>query len=379
MARKRAHGEGTIGKRKDGRWEGRVSDGYTEKGTPKRHVVYGRTQAEAKRKLDLLKQQLESGTRTDTKLTVAALLEQYLVEKARDVKPSTLEQYEICVRRCIVPRIGKVRLDRLTPVQVHTLIGEIRDVSGTARAAKCRTVLYSAYRQAIRLQLVTRNPVEVIDPVPEKRKEIVLWEAEEASRFLAVARKHRLYAFFYVTLATGLRRGELLGLRWRDIESGTIHVRQSYVKVRGQLVLSTPKNRNAFRSVALSSDVLDVLLVHRQLQEEERSALGAHWPEGDLVFPSEVGTPLNSDNLKRVRNALMDKAGVPRATLHHLRHLHASVAIESGMDAKMLAERLGHARASFTLDRYTHLFESQRAKSAVSLTGWLKPERDDLD
>ncbi len=229
MARKRAHGEGTIGKRKDGRWEGRVSVGYTEKGTPKRHVVYGRTQAEAKRKLDLLKQQLESGTRTDTKLTVATLLEQYLVEKARDVKPSTLEQYEICVRRCIVPRIGKVRLDKPTPVQVHTLIGEIRDASGTARAAKCRTVLFSAYRQAIRLQLVTRNPVEVVDPVPEKRKEIVLWEAEEASRFLAVAREHRLYAFFYVTLATGLRRGELLGLRWRDIESGTIHVRQSYV------------------------------------------------------------------------------------------------------------------------------------------------------
>jgi len=144
-------------------------------------------------------------------------------------------------------------------------------------------------------------------------------------------------------------------------------------------VLSTPKNRNAFRSVAFSSDVLDVLLLHRQLQEEERSALGAHWPEGDLVFPSEVGTPLNPDNLKRVRNALMDKAGVPRATLHHLRHLHASVAIESGMDAKMLAERLGHARASFTLDRYTHLFESQRAKSAVSLIGWLKPKRDSLD
>jgi integrase len=150
---------------------------------------------------------------------------------------------------------------------VHTLIGEIRDASGTARAAKCRTVLYSAYRQAIRLQLVTRNPVETVDPVPEKRKEIVLWEAEEASRFLAVAREHRLYAFFYVTLATGLRRGELLGLRWRDIERGTIHVRQSYVKVRGRLVLSTPKNRNAFRLVALSSDVLDVLLLHRQLQE----------------------------------------------------------------------------------------------------------------
>lgn len=176
-------------------------------------------------------------------------------------------------------------------------------------------------------------------------------------------------------MATGLRRGELLGLRWQDVESSTIQVRQAYVKVGGKLILSTPKNQNAFRSVALSSDVLEVLFHHRQRQEAERLNLGNLWPGSDLVFTSEVGTPLKPDNLKRVRNALMDKAGVARVTLHNLRHLHASVAIEGGMDAKMLAERLGHSRASFTLDRYTHLFESQRARSAVSLTDWLTPKR----
>jgi integrase len=376
VAKRRAHGEGTISKRKDGRWEGRVSDGYTDKGTPKRPTVYGRTQAEVKQKLDLLKQRLQSGTYTASRLTVAVFLESYLVEKARDVKPSTLEQYEICVHRCIVPHIGGLRLDKLTPVQVQTFLGTIRDAFGVARAIKCRSVLFSAYKQAVRLQVVVSNPVEAVDRIPHKRREVTLWEAEEAAQFLTVAQEHRLYAFFYVTLATGLRRGELLGLRWQDIEASTIHVKQAYVKVRGKLVLSTPKNRNAFRSVAISPDVLEVLLLHRQQQEKERLSLGAYWPENDLVFTSEVGTPLNPDNLKRVRNALMDRAGVPRATLHNLRHLHASVAIESGMDAKMLAERLGHARASFTLDRYTHLFEAQRAKSAVSLPNWLKPPQD---
>ena len=375
MAKKRAHGEGTISKRKDGRWEGRVSVGYNETGTPKRRAIYGRTQAEVKKKLDVLKQQVDAGTYTDTRLTVAAFLERHLAEKARDLKPSTLEQYEICVRRCIVPRIGMVKLDKLTPMQVQILIGEVRDASGTARAAKCRTVLFSAYRQAIRLQLVMRNPVEAVDPIPAKPREMSLWEAEEAARFLNAACEHRLYAFFYVTMATGLRRGELLGLRWRDVENSTIHVRQAYVKVGSKLILSTPKNRNAFRSVALSSDVLEVLFHHRKRQEAERLNLGDLWPDSDLVFTSEVGTPLNPDNLKRVRNALMDEAGVTRVTLHNLRHLHASVAIEGGMDAKMLAERLGHSRASFTLDRYTHLFESQRARSAVSLTDWLTPKR----
>lgn len=191
MAKKRAHGEGTISKRKDGRWEGRVSAGYNETGTPKRRAVYGRTQAEVKKKLDVLKQQVDAGTYTDTKLTVAAFLERHLAEKARDLKPSTLEQYEICVRRCIVPSIGRVKLDKLTPMQVQTLIGEVRDASGTARAAKCRTVLLSAYRQAIRLQLVTRNPVEAVDPIPAKPREMSLWEAEEAARFLGAACEHR--------------------------------------------------------------------------------------------------------------------------------------------------------------------------------------------
>lgn len=176
-------------------------------------------------------------------------------------------------------------------------------------------------------------------------------------------------------MATRLRRGELLGFRWKDLESNLLHVRQSLVKVGSKLTLSTPKTRKGFRAVPLSPDVLEGLRLHRQRQEAEQAALGVYWPKTDLVFVSEVSTPLNPDNLKRVRNDLMHKAGVPRVRLHDLRHLHASVAIRGGMDAKVLADRLGHARASFTLDRYTHLFESQRAKSAVNLTGWLNPDR----
>jgi integrase len=379
MARKRAHGEGTISKRKDGRWEAKVSVGYKLNGTPNRPTVYGRTQAEVREKLEAIKRQLATGSYTDGKLTLAVYLERWLSEKARTIKPSTLEQYQTCINRCIVPRAGGIKLDKLTPIQVQTLVNEIQDTSGAARAAKCRTVLFSAYKQAIRWQLVTRNPVEATDPVKEPHRETPLWEAEEASRFLNVARTHRLYAFFYLTLATGLRRGELLGLRWVDIEGSLLHVKQSYVKVGGKLILSTPKTRKGFRTVALSPDVFEVLLLHRQRQEAERELLGDAWAHPELVFTSEVGTPLNPDNLKRVRNKLMDIAHVPRVRLHDLRHLHASVAIHSGMDAKVLADRLGHSRASFTLDRYTHLFESQRARSAVDLTMWLVSDRGETN
>ncbi len=184
-----------------------------------------------------------SGTYTDTKLTVAEYLERWLEEKKRTLKASTLEQYESCINCSIVPLIGKVKLDKLTPLQVQNLVNGIHDVSGAARAAKCRTVLFSAYKQAIRWQLVTRNPVEATDPVKEPHREMTLWEPEQAARFLDTARSHRLFAFFYLSMATGLRRGELLGLRWVDIEGNLLHVKQTLVKVGSKLILSTPKTR----------------------------------------------------------------------------------------------------------------------------------------
>ena len=375
MARRRStrrgKGEGSVFEQANGTWRGKVTVGYDDAGKQRFKWVSGKTQAEALTKIAEIKQQLTAGTFSETKLTVAQYLERWLNEKERDLKPSTFEEYEICVERYIIPRVGRVRLDKLTPMQVQTLIGEIRDASGAARASKCRTLLYGAYKQAVRWQLVTRNPVEATDPVPETPREMTLWEPEQAARFLDVARAHRLYAFFYLGMSTGLRRGELLGVRWVDIEENLLHVKQAFVKVGNQLVLSTPKTRKGFRTVALSPDVLEVLFLHRQRQEAERAVFSGVWRHPELVFTSEVGTPLNPSNLKRVRYALMDKADVPRIRLHDFRHLHASLAIRGGMDAKMLADRFGHARASFTLDRYTHLFESQRAQSAVSLLDFL--------
>ncbi len=133
---------------------------------------------------------------------------------------------------------------------------------------------YSAYKQAIRWQLVTRNPVEATDPVKEPHREMTLWEPEQAARFLDTARSHRLYAFFYLSMATGLRRGELLGLRSVDIEGSLLHVKQSLVKVGSKLIFSTPKTCKGFRTVALSPDVLEVLLLQRQRQDAERAVLG---------------------------------------------------------------------------------------------------------
>lgn len=403
---KRANNTGTLHertfKRKDGstytRWQASVTVGYDDQGKQRRKTVYGNSQAEAIAKLQEVQQQINAGTFSDNKLTVNDYFKKWLTEKERQVKPSTMEQYEYVADR-LKPHIGRVKLDKLTPLQIQNALSAITDDitakelerkrnhaktkgddpdkvtvprgMGSNTANKCRTVLLMAYKQAIRWQLVTRNPVEVVDSLKIEEKELELWTPAEAARFIDTARSHRLFALFYLGMATGLRRGELLGLRWQDVQGTVLQVKQSLVKVKAKVMISTPKTARGKRRVSLSPDVVEVLAEHKLKQDAEKAMLGEAWRADDLVFTSEVGTPINPDNLKRVRHKLMDDAQVPRVRLHDLRHLHASIAIKNGTDPKVLADRLGHARASFTLDRYTHLFDEQREQSAVSLLDFL--------
>ncbi len=315
---KRAHGEGSISKRKDGRWRGVATVGYTPEGKQKRRTVYGKTQQEAREKLHALNQQLAQGTLSNTKLTVGAFLEQWLEEKGRTIKATTLHEYQSCVRKCIAPRVGRTRLDKLTPMRVQRLISEIADASkgkGVATANKCRIVLQSAYKQAIRWKLVSVNPVEAVDPLPTVKRDMKLWTPQEAARFLDTARPHRLYALFYLAMSTGMRRGELLGLRWQDIEGDTITVRQNLVKVGRAVKLQTPKTAKGYRRIPVTVDVLDALEHHRTLQRSETAFMGEAWHDSGLVFITETGEPLHPDTLKGHRNRLMDSAGVPRVKL----------------------------------------------------------------
>ena len=368
---RRGKGEGSVFEQPNGTWRGKVTVGYTEEGKQRFRWVSGKTQAEVLVKVAEIKQRLANGTFSDTKLTVRCYLDQWLEDKERHIKPSTHESYEYAAS-CLSPHIGGTRLDKLTPLHIQTALNKIADSRGKAAANKSRRVLYNAFKQAVRWGLVHRNPVEAVDVHKEERTELTLWTPEEAARFLDATRPHRLYALFYLGMATGLRRGELLGLRWEDIKGNVLHVKQALVKAKGKLELSTPKTVKGTRRVSLSPDVLEVMLLHQQRQDAERLA---SWPDSGLVFVSETGTPLNPDNLTRLRKQLMKDAKVPRVRLHDLRHLHASMAIKSGMDPKVLADRLGHSRASFTLDVYTHLFEEQRVNAAVSLLDFL-PKSD---
>ncbi len=377
--------------RSNGTWAGEVTTGYDENGKQKRKTVYGKTQAEALAKLGEVKQQLATGTFTDTKLTVKAYLEQWLTHKEAQVKPRTAELYRHVSEYHIMPRIGRRRLDKLTPLDVQGMVAGVAANGSIRTANQCRTVLFSALKQAIRWQLLARNPVEAVDALKETPREMTLWTPEEVVRFLDTARAHRLYPLFYLALSTGKRRGELLGLRWQDVNGSIISIRQTLVPVGNKIMVGTPKTKKGQRRVSVSPDVLEVLALHKAVQEVEHSRLGEAWADSGLVFPTEIGTPMHPRNLERTWYTLQDKARdawqaaleeagdvttleqleahklLPRARLHDLRHLHVSLLVKRGVDARTIADRVGHTRASFTLDVYTHLFEEQRTAAAVSL------------
>lgn len=367
MARRRPNGDGSIYQRKDGRWVGELRIGRKANGKPDRKCVYGETQREAREKLDELKRQHASGILTAPTVTVADHLTEWRSAKARDVKPRTAELHAHYCKRHIVPAVGHLKLRDLTPLHVERLISTIADTVGKNTANKVRTLLFSAMKKAVRLRLVPFNPVEAVDPVKEQPRTMKLWTTTETDRFLSEARTHRLYAAFHLLLSTGLRRGELLGLRWSDIDGNLLHVRRSVTLRNNVEVITTPKTKRSTRVVALPHDALATLETHRQQQRVEHATVGIKLDRQTHIFTSEAGTLMGVRNFSRTFTRLQAKAGVTHIRLHDLRHLHATLLVAHGVDLRTVADRLGHADPAFTLRTYSHVLERNRVAAAIGL------------
>lgn len=294
-SKKRAHDEGTITQRRDGTWMGQISLGYDDSGKRKRKTIYGKTQKEVRAGLDEFKRQIASGTFSDARLTVKDYLEKCLEHIAPNLEPRTIGDYRYTIEHYILPVLGRKQLAKLKPLEIQTLVSDVAKNSGARTANLCRTRLFSAMKQAVRWELIPRNPVEAVATVKETKRQQIIWDSEESVRFLAIARPHRLYALFYTAMATGLRHSELLNVRWEDLQSTVLRVRKS-------------KTAKGVRRVTLSSDIVEVLEEHRQQQDVEKAFMGAGWADDGLVFASAVGTKLNRRNVTRLRHGLIAKA-----------------------------------------------------------------------
>jgi integrase len=201
------------------------------------------------------------------------------------------------------------------------------------------------------------------------------WSAEEAQAFLAVADQSGHGPLWLLALTTGLRRGELLGLRWKDVdlEHGVLHVRQTVIALRGHAAFSQPKTPRSRRSAALLDPVTLALREHKRRQNAPRLALGATWQDHDLVFCTGLDTPINPDNLKRDYERLIALAGVPRIRIHDVRHTFTTHALAGGANVKAVSEAIGHADISITLRTYAHVLPEQRREVAAKVSAAFFP------
>ena len=208
---RRGKGEGTIFKRKDGRWQGAITIGYDENGKQRRKTVYGSTRAEVRDKLDEIQRQFSTGTLPSAQLTVEQYLKQWLDVAKLNLKPRSHEFYKTNIRLYIQPHIGRIQLAKLTPLHVQGMMTEVTEATSKDAANKARTTLTAALKQAVLLGLIPRNPVDAIAKFKHEPKEITLWTPQQVRTFLKTAESHRLYAAFYLALAMGMRHGEVLG------------------------------------------------------------------------------------------------------------------------------------------------------------------------
>jgi integrase len=356
---RRGNGEGTITRRKDGRWEGKYTV-YTAEG-PKRRALYGKTRKEVADKLTKALADRASGYTFDAEnMTAGEYLDRWLNDSDRgSVRTSTYERHEQIVRLHLKPVLGHVKLAKLTPAHVQGLYRDKLD-SGLSPATvqKIHSVLHKALAQALKWNMIARNAADAVKaprPVPEEMRPL---SPDEARKLIEAASGDKLEALYVLAVHTGMRQGELLALKWEDIDlnEGIIHIKRTLARSGGRIALGEPKTKGSRRTVHLTGAAVEALRSHLERQLEDIERLGDLYRDHGLVFTSQVGTLINPTNLRRRSFApLLERAGLPKIRFHDLRHTCATLLLTRNVHPKYVQELLGHATVSITLDTYSHV------------------------
>lgn len=375
---KRGQNEGSIYERADGTWEAKISLGYDATGKRVRKSLYGKTRAEVREKMDQALGRVRRGTYVAERQKVGEYLRAWLEESAKPkVRPTTYATYRMYVERHLIPGLGKVYLDKLTPQQVQAFVNaKVREVR-TSRGSEERTltprtvqqmhaILRKALNQAMKWGLVERNVATLIDVPRVTHAEIAPLTPDEAKCLLTAIQGNRLEALYTVALACGLRQGEALGLRWQDIDltAGTLTVRVQLQRIGRARVLVEPKTARSRRTLDLPAICVAALKRHRARQAEERLVAGAEWEDQGMVFTTTRGTPLDGTTVTHYFQQELEKAGIRRQRFHDLRHACASFLLLQGVSPRVVMELLGHSQIGITMNLYTHVMPSLKRDAA---------------
>jgi integrase len=376
MARKRGQNEGSIFQRKDGRWCGVLNLGC-ENGRRKRKHFYGATAAAVQQELLKARSDRSQGLPVTVEhQTVAQYLDHWLEHTLKaKAKPRSYESFSTIARLHIKPSIGRIQLHKLAPQHIQKLLDE-KSKNGLSpqTVTNIRTVLRSALSQAVKWSLVSRNSAALVNAPRISRKRIEPLNPEHARKLLEVAKGSRYEAIYIVALTLGLRRGEVLGMRWSDVDfdERALRVSQSIQRlstgVQGQkseLRATETKTDGSRRTIALPNSVVRALRVHRARQAQDRLAAGTSWEDHGLVFTNRIGRPIEPILIHRAYKALLKEAGLPTTLrFHDLRHSAASLLLSQGVHPRAIMELLGHSSITVTMNVYGHVMPAMMRDAA---------------
>lgn len=368
--KRRGSGEGSIRQRADGRWEGRIEAGWSATGARRRASVFGRTRLEVVGKLRQLQAQRAAGLPVvDGRTTVGSYLNRWLETVQPRVRPATHVRYKGIVTGQLVPSIGRIRLAALQPQQVAGMLAQLqRDGLAPRTVHHARAVLRTALSDAERLGVVTRNVAKLTEaprvPSPAPR---VLSPAE-ARAVLEAMSDPELRRLATVAVNTGLRQGELLGLRWSDVDlrAPELHVTMALQRLGGETRLVETKSRTSRRTVPLTADAVEALSQERRVQLEARLAAGGRWTEPipGLVFTTATGAPRSPSAVTHQFAESLAAAGIPHLRWHDLRAAFGGLMLASGSDLATVSSLLGHSSIAITASTYAGVLPSLKKDAA---------------
>jgi integrase len=339
-----------------------------------------RTKKEAEAALVSLMSRLQQGTYVEpNKTTLGTFLEEWVTTIRPTVRDTTFTSYDAEIRKHVIPRLGDTRLQALSPGDLNGLYayllkhGRLNGRGGLSfkTVRYIHMIVRRALETAVRWNLLVRNPASLADPprFRGRRPEMRTWTAEQVGAFLQATEGDPLHTVWVLAATTGMRRGELLGLRWRDVDlkNRRLSIQRSLVAAGYETSFTEPKTARGRRSIVIDSRTAAILKEHRLAQLEDRLALGEVYQDQGMVLCRPHGLPIHPDALTKAFIKAVKASGLPRIRLHDLRHTHATLALQTGIHPKVVSERLGHASVAFTLDIYSHAVPAMHEEAAERL------------
>jgi integrase len=366
---------GQIVKRGENTWYIRIFLGRDANGKRKyfNKTIHG-TKKDAQKYLTAKTREKDLGIFVEpATLPLNEFLDRWLAEIAKNkLRERTFDNYESLLNCHVRPKIGAKRLSDIQAYEVQKLSNEMKKAAYSPKTIRhAHNVLSSAFKQAVKWKMLMQNPCDLCELPRMEKTEMMYFTPEETATFLDAAKGDKFFPAFYLAIETGMRPEEYLGLQWKDIdlEQKVLSVRRALVvKKGGGFIFAEPKTKKSRRSIPLSNTMVKALKEHRRKQLEERMKLGASYQIFDLVFASEIGTPLLHGNLlRRHFKPIRDKAKLPKIRLYDLRHTTATLLLSAGENPKVVSERLGHASIVLTLDTYSHVLPTMQKTATAKI------------